>query len=102
MRGHTSGLAIPTFVVDLVQGGGKVPLQPNYVLSMSEDELLLKNYEGKLYRYRNPDSHERTEEKIPATAVSGAVKRLLSKGQLPLESLVTKEEADADRVIVRS
>ncbi|MCJ7606088.1 MAG: KamA family radical SAM protein, partial [Dehalococcoidales bacterium] len=33
MRGHTSGLAIPTFVVDLVQGGGKVPLQPNYVLS---------------------------------------------------------------------
>jgi len=50
MRGHTSGLAVPNFVVDLVEGGGKVPLQPNYVLSMSENELLLKNYEGKVYR----------------------------------------------------
>jgi lysine 2,3-aminomutase len=55
MRGHTSGLAVPTFVVDLVQGGGKVPLQPNYVLSMTEDELLLRNYEGQIYRYRNPN-----------------------------------------------
>lgn len=54
LRGHTSGLAIPTFVIDLVQGGGKVPLQANYVLSRTEDELLLKNYEGNIYRYRNP------------------------------------------------
>ena len=51
LRGHTSGLAVPTFVVDLVQGGGKVPLQANYVLSHSEDELLLKNYEGNSYAY---------------------------------------------------
>jgi lysine 2,3-aminomutase len=99
MRGHTSGLAVPTFVVDLVQGGGKVPLQPNYVLSMNENELLLKNYEGKLFRYRNPDSQERAEEKIMATAVSGVVKSLLAKGELPVK---IKEEADADRVIVRS
>jgi lysine 2,3-aminomutase len=98
MRGHTSGLAVPTFVVDLVQGGGKVPLQPNYVLSKNQNELLLKNYEGKLYRYRNPDAKERKEEKVPA-AVSGVVKRLMAKGQLPLETI---EEADADRVIVRS
>jgi lysine 2,3-aminomutase len=102
MRGHTSGLAVPTFVVDLVQGGGKVPLQPNYVLAMNKGELLLKNYEGKLFRYRNPDSQECKEEKVPAAAVSGVVKRLLAKGQLPLETLETKEEADADRVIVRS
>jgi len=54
MRGHTSGLAIPTFVVDLPQGGGKVPLQPNYVLLHTEEELILRNYQSRLFHYRNP------------------------------------------------
>jgi lysine 2,3-aminomutase len=54
MRGHTSGLAIPTFVIDLPQGGGKVPLQPDYVLAQTEDELVLRNYEGHVFHYRNP------------------------------------------------
>ncbi|MBI2836172.1 MAG: hypothetical protein HYX85_00565, partial [Chloroflexi bacterium] len=54
MRGHTSGLAIPTFVVDLPGGGGKVPLQPNYVLSQTEEELVARNYEGKVFTFRNP------------------------------------------------
>lgn len=54
MRGHTSGLAIPTFVIDLPQSGGKVPLQPDYVLAHTEGELVLRNYEGRIFRYRNP------------------------------------------------
>ena len=54
MRGHTSGLAIPTFVIDLPQGGGKVPLQPDYVLAQTEGELMLRNYEGRIFHYRNP------------------------------------------------
>ena len=54
MRGHTSGLAVPTFVIDLPGGGGKVPIQPNYVLSQTEDELILRNYRGHIFRYRNP------------------------------------------------
>ncbi|MFC1987060.1 KamA family radical SAM protein [Chloroflexota bacterium] len=54
MRGHTSGLAIPTFAVDISKGGGKVPLQPNYVLSQTKEELILRNYEGRLFSYRNP------------------------------------------------
>jgi lysine 2,3-aminomutase len=54
MRGHTSGLAVPTFVVDLPQSGGKVPLQPDYVLAQTEGELVLRNYEGRVFRYRNP------------------------------------------------
>jgi lysine 2,3-aminomutase len=69
MRGHTSGLAIPTFVVDLVNGGGKVPLQPNYVLSMTENELILRNYEGKVFRYRNPNLREgKTEVSVIPTS----------------------------------
>jgi lysine 2,3-aminomutase len=54
MRGHTSGLAVPTFVVDVPGGGGKIPLMPNYLLSMTEDEMVLRNYEGLVFRYRNP------------------------------------------------
>lgn len=54
LRGYTSGLAVPTFVVDLPQGGGKVPLQPDYVLSQTEEKLIFRNYEGRLFRYRNP------------------------------------------------
>jgi lysine 2,3-aminomutase len=54
MRGHTSGLAIPTFVIDLPQSGGKVPLQPDYVLAQTENELVLRNYEGRIFHYRNP------------------------------------------------
>jgi lysine 2,3-aminomutase len=54
MRGHTSGLAVPTFVIDLPQGGGKVPLQPNYIRSQTEGELILRNYQGRILCYRNP------------------------------------------------
>ncbi len=54
MRGHTSGLAVPTFVVDLPQGGGKVPLQPDYVVLKTTEELLIRNYQGRLFHYRNP------------------------------------------------
>ena len=54
MRGHTSGLAVPTFVVDLPQGGGKVPMQPDYVVLRTTEELLIRNYQGRLFHYRNP------------------------------------------------
>jgi lysine 2,3-aminomutase len=54
LRGYTSGLAVPTFVVDLSRGGGKVPLQPSYVVSQTEEELVLRNYRGRRFRYRNP------------------------------------------------
>jgi lysine 2,3-aminomutase len=90
MRGYTSGLAVPSFVVDLVNGGGKVPLQPNYVLSMTRDELLLKNYEGKVFRYRNPNSL--------AASVSSAVANLLADADLLVK---VEGEVGADRVIVR-
>ncbi len=85
MRGHTSGLAVPNFVVDLVNGGGKVPLQPNYVLSMTKDELLLKNYEGKVFRYRNPNSSSRRENVVKNPSVSGVVDKLLADANLPVK-----------------
>ena len=100
MRGHTSGLAIPTFVVDLSQGGGKVPLQPNYVLSQTEEELLVKNYQGHIFRYRNPGKH--VQEEFPAELLwpvdSAAVSVPDGKGK---ESGL-EGARNADRVIVRS
>ncbi len=54
MRGHTSGLAVPTFVIDLPGRGGKIPLQPNYVVAETGGELILRNYQGRLFNYRNP------------------------------------------------
>ena len=68
MRGYTSGLAVPTFVIDLSQGGGKVPLQPNYVLAQTQDELVLRNYEGHIFHYRNPV--KQVHEESPTEAVS--------------------------------
>jgi lysine 2,3-aminomutase len=54
MRGYTSGLAVPTFVIDLPQGGGKVSLQPDYLLSRTPERLILRNYQGHIHTFRNP------------------------------------------------
>lgn len=54
LRGHTSGLGVPTYVVDVPGGGGKIPIQPNYVLSWAEDEIVLRNYQWEVFHYRNP------------------------------------------------
>lgn len=63
MRGHTSGLAIPTFVIDLPDGGGKVPIQPSYLLTQTESELILRNYQGRFFWYRNPEANSRPIDK---------------------------------------
>jgi lysine 2,3-aminomutase len=56
LRGHISGLGVPTYVVDAPRGGGKIPLMPNYLVSASDEAVVLRNYEGMLVRY-NPDGH---------------------------------------------
>jgi len=54
LRGHTTGYAVPHFVVDAPGGGGKIPLLPDYLLGREGDDLLLTNYEGGVYRYPDP------------------------------------------------
>ncbi len=58
LRGHTSGLAVPTFVVDAPGGGGKIPLAPNYLLSMSPEKIVLRNYHGGVFSYPEPNGFE--------------------------------------------
>ena len=54
LRGHTSGYAVPTFVVDAPGGGGKTPVMPQYIISQSPDKVVLRNYEGVITTYTEP------------------------------------------------
>ncbi len=54
LRGHTSGYAVPTFVVDAPGGGGKIPVLPQYLISMSSTKTVLRNYEGVITTYSEP------------------------------------------------
>ena len=67
LRGHMSGLGIPTYVVDSPHGGGKIPMMPNYIVSMSDDAVVLRNYEGMLIRYQAEDK----PQTIQPTATRG-------------------------------
>ncbi len=56
LRGHTTGMAVPTFVVDAPGGGGKIPLMPNYLISQSDRRFALRNYEGVITTYTQPEN----------------------------------------------
>lgn len=58
LRGHTSGFCVPTFVVDAPGGGGKVPVMPNYVLSQTPRKVILRNFEGVITTYTEPENYQ--------------------------------------------
>ena len=60
MRGYTTGYAVPTYVVDAPGGGGKIPLLPEYAIGWENGALLLRNYEGNIFRY--PDNHAKSKD----------------------------------------
>src|SRR3990170_68198 len=90
LRGHTSGLAIPSFVVDVPGGGGKIPLMPSYILSMGEQRTILRNYEGIIVSYEEPREDGRPsaqpETDLPASRLdvyrlmTGEIKALIPAG----------------------
>ena len=56
--GHTSGFAVPKYVVDAPGGGGKIPVMPNYIVSWSANKVVLRNYEGVITTYKEPDNYK--------------------------------------------
>jgi lysine 2,3-aminomutase len=56
--GHTSGFSVPTYVIDAPHGGGKIPVMPSYLISWSTNKVVLRNYEGVITTYKEPDSYE--------------------------------------------
>jgi lysine 2,3-aminomutase len=73
LRGHMSGIGIPTYVVDSPHGGGKIPLMPNYMVSMSDDAVILRNYEGMLVRYQAEDKPTTPGKPTATRGVSGLI-----------------------------
>jgi lysine 2,3-aminomutase len=69
LRGHTTGYAIPQFVIDAPGGGGKVPVNPDYVEKITDDEVVFRNYEGQVFRY----PLKNTPLTVPADAVERVV-----------------------------
>ena len=82
MRGHTSGLAVPTYVIDLPNGGGKIPIQPDYVLMKTQDEMLVRNYQNRIFTYRNAKNGRK-----PAVRKTN---KLLPQPLFPMEEFTTQ------------
>ncbi|HKL96627.1 MAG TPA: lysine 2,3-aminomutase [Paludibacteraceae bacterium] len=59
--GHTSGFAVPTYVIDAPGGGGKIPVMPNYLISWNTNKVILRNYEGVITSYKEPDEYKNRE-----------------------------------------
>jgi lysine 2,3-aminomutase len=75
LRGHTSGFCVPTFVVDAPGGGGKIPVMPQYLISQSKKKVILRNFEGVITTYTEP---EYVEEPCTCEACTGTKKDELS------------------------
>lgn len=87
LRGHTSGYAVPTFVVDAPGGGGKTPVMPTYVISQSPSRVVLRNYEGVITTYTEPTNYKETcdcEDCRKRDRKEG-IAQLLSGGELAIE-----------------
>jgi lysine 2,3-aminomutase len=83
LRGHMSGIGIPTYVVDSPHGGGKIPLMPNYLVSMSDDAVVLRNYEGMLIRYQaedKPGTIQQTKTRGVSGLLQGDKTQLVPEG----------------------
>lgn len=89
LRGHTSGFCVPTFVVDAPGGGGKIPVMPNYIISQGYNKVILRNFEGVITTYEEPDDYTpgcnckvcRGESNVKRVGIAG----LLNHQQVALE-----------------
>ena len=85
LRGHTSGYAVPTFVVDAPGGGGKIPVMPTYMVSQSPNRVVVRNYEGVLSTYTEPDNYVEDCHCEDCNKKKEGVAALLAGEQLAIE-----------------
>jgi lysine 2,3-aminomutase len=100
LRGHISGFAVPTFVVDAPGGGGKIPIMPNYVVSQAPGKVILRNFEGVITTYSEPENYhsECTCEDCKAHHLDG-ISGLLEGNRVSMEPefLKRKERMNRER-----
>jgi len=87
LRGHTSGYAVPQFIVDGPGGGGKIPLMPNYLLSYSDHKVVIRNYEGYVTTYEEPLEYKPHDPKTCAYCQN----KRLEPGQTGITGLLDGE-----------
>ena len=85
LRGHTSGFAVHQYMIDAPGGGGKIPIMPNYVLSMSDHKVILRNFEGHITTYEEPTDY------LPENSAQFGERRL-EPGQAGLTALLDGDE----------
>ena len=97
LRGHTTGLGVPTFIVDAPGGGGKIPVMPQYLISQSPNRVVLRNFEGGVYTYTEPQRHVDPDK--PCSVCGGdhnnydvGVASLLNGRAIAMEPSVKKEK----------
>ncbi len=74
LRGHTTGYAIPQFVIDGPGGGGKIPINPNYVVDTASGKITLRNFEGEIFEYPDPTPISRTDlDRLHQEALSRSI-----------------------------
>jgi lysine 2,3-aminomutase len=86
LRGHTSGYAVPQYIVDAPGGGGKIPVTPNYLLSMSDHKVVLRNYEGYVTSYEEPTDYH------PSDAAKFKGEKRPEPGQTGVHGLLEGDE----------
>jgi lysine 2,3-aminomutase len=86
LRGHTSGYAVPQYIVDAPGGGGKIPVMPNYLLSMSDHKIILRNFEGYVATYEEPTDY------LPSDAAKFKGEKRAEPGQEGISGLLEGEE----------
>ena len=74
LRGHTSGYAVPTYVIDAPGGGGKIPVMPNYLISYSDHKVVLRNYEGYITTYEEPPTYQQHDKAACAVLLPRATR----------------------------
>ncbi len=87
LRGHTSGLAVPTYVIDAPGGGGKIPVGPQYLISQADDKVILRNYEGVVCSYPLPahkDSEHKTIDRSIGRREAIGLEKLLNENDISL------------------
>ena len=99
LRGHTTGFCVPTFVVDAPGGGGKTPVMPNYLISQTPRKVVLRNFEGVITTYTEPENYENV---CHCSVCSGKVKPVNPlNGVAELASGIEQKHMEPDRLLRR-
>ena len=98
--GHTSGFCVPTYVIDAPGGGGKIPVMPNYLLSWSTNKVILRNYEGVITTYQEPDSYESTfcDRNCKKCDLQLAVNEAIERNAVGIEKLLSDHDDEISLV----